>query len=155
MSQEASIQDFKRSKKTENTQDQAKQAELFDKLVDEQILAKIVTKQQEEESAPEPENIKSDQEISADLEKDNLAQALQEINKDNFYQPGYSDLFNKLSLEKRLELLSLSKSNLAEISDSLVLNGYWEKKHLIRGKLPLILRTRETDVNMRVLAVLK
>ena len=79
----------------------------------------------------------------------------QEINKDNFYNAGYAEHFNRLPFTRRLELLNLTKEKLAEITDSLILHGFYEQKIDIRCKLTVCLRTREAEINMRVLDLIK
>jgi hypothetical protein len=71
------------------------------------------------------------------------------VTKDNYLNPGYAEVFPILTFDKQLELLGLSKHELAGISDSVVMNGFYERELMIRGKLRICFRSKETDAHLK------
>jgi len=83
-------------------------------------------------------------------EKKLLEEALERINKDNFFMGANIELFHELPFSKRLELLEVTKDEAATICDSILTKGGATKKFEIR-KVPVILVTRESQIYMKML----
>jgi hypothetical protein len=89
-------------------------------------------------------------EVIKGIEEDSLEKMLSEITKENYYLTGYIEFFDKLSFDKKLELLGVTKPILAQITDSLVLHGYYEQELKLRST-KVILRSRNTGMYLKFL----
>jgi len=105
----------------------------------------------EDKVETQPEEDEEEPKDYEELEMERIERLLPKINETNFYESGYVEYFKFLDPERQMELLDVSKKELATVTDAIVMGGYYEKEYTLRKQVKMVLRTRETEAYMNII----